>query len=412
MKFAGTLVLFALAALVAAEQVTYRDYKVYKLEFTTREQQAQLKRWENVEGVDFWDRAGHRVMIHPELQQTFEKFLVANKIAHEVIIQDVEATIEAERKYDQEYKKSKAALGRSTVDFEHFWRTQEIYDYMDGLAASYPNLVSVEVIGYSRENREIKSITITSSNGQVSGSKPVIFIDGGVHAREWAGIMSVVYLIHELVEHNSEYQDMMGSDWVIVPVANPDGYEFSHTSNRMWRKNRFPSSILCTGIDLNRNFAYMWSSGSNLCSDTYPGTEPASEPETQALVSLMNRYRNNLSLYLAVHTYGNMILYPFGYAWPFIPVSNAAEHIAMGEKAKAAVLAAGGPSYVVGNSAEILYTAFGASDDYALGLGGFTYGFTLELTGGGSQGFDLPASQIQNVAHATFQIFRSMSNDI
>lgn len=246
--------------------------------------------------------------------------------------------------------------------------------------------------------------------------------------------MSVVYLIHELVEHNSEYQDMMGSDWVIVPVANPDGYEFSHTSNRMWRKNRFPSSILCTGIDLNRNFAYMWSSGSNvrdknnyqsmcsvncintlpfqLCSDTYPGTEPASEPETQALVSLMNRYRNNLSLYLAVHTYGNMILYPFGYAWPFIPVSNAAEHIAMGEKAKAAVLAAGGPSYVVGNSAEILYTAFGASDDYALGLGGFTYGFTLELTGGGSQGFDLPASQIQNVAHATFQIFRSMSNDI
>lgn len=67
------------------------SYKVYKLEFTTREQQAQLKRWEDVEGVDFWDRAGHRVMIHPELQQTFEKFLVANKIAHEVIIQDVEA---------------------------------------------------------------------------------------------------------------------------------------------------------------------------------------------------------------------------------------------------------------------------------------------------------------------------------
>nr|XP_019537524.2 carboxypeptidase B-like [Aedes albopictus]XP_019931988.2 carboxypeptidase B-like [Aedes albopictus] len=412
MKFTATLVVLALAVLVGGEQVSYRNFKVFKIDLASQEQHALLKRWEDVEGVDFWDRAGRRVMIHPELQKHFENFLVANKIAHEVIIEDVEATIEAERKYDQEYKKSKATLGRSTVDFEHFWDTQEIYGYLDELAASYPNLVSVEVIGHSHENREIKAITITSTNGQVSGTKPVIFIDGGVHAREWAGIMSVVYLIHELVEHNSDYQDMMTNDWVIVPVANPDGYEFSHTSNRMWRKNRFPSSILCTGVDLNRNFEYMWASGSNLCSDTYPGTGPVSELETQALVSLMSRYRNNLSLYLAVHTYGDMILYPFGYAWPFIPVSNAAEHIAMGEKAKAAVSAVGGPNYIVGNSAEILYTAYGASDDYAVGLAGFTYGFTLELTGGGSQGFDLPASQLQHVAHSAFQIYRSMANDI
>lgn len=94
--------------------------------------------------------------------------------------------------------------------------------------------------------------------------EPVIINQNLQFGREWAGIMSVVYLIHELVEHNSDYQDMMTNDWVIVPVANPDGYEFSHTSNRMWRKNRFPSSILCTGVDLNRNFEYMWASGSNV----------------------------------------------------------------------------------------------------------------------------------------------------
>lgn len=148
------------------------------------------------------------------------------------------------------------------------------------------------------------------------------------------------------------------------------------------------------------------------CSDGYPGTSAESEKETQALVSLMNRYRNNLTLYLAVHTYGDLILYPFGYELPFIPVSNAAEHIAMGQKARSAVLAVGGPDYTVGNSAEILYNAFGASDDYAVGAGGFKYAFTLELTGGGRQGFDLPATEIQRVAHATFQIFRSMAEDI
>ncbi|XP_062541395.1 uncharacterized protein LOC134209422 [Armigeres subalbatus] len=412
MKFTVSLALSVLAVLVSTEQVSYRNYKVYKIELESREQHTQLRRWEDVDGVDFWDRAGRRVMISPELQNHFEKFLEANKITHELIIDDVEATIDAERKYDQEYRKTKSASGRSTVDFDHYWRTQEIYDYLDELAASYPSLVSVEVIGHSYENREIKSITIASTNGQVSGSKPVIFIDGGVHAREWAAIMSVVYLIHELVEHSSEYPDMLTNDWVIIPVANPDGYEFSHTSNRMWRKNRFPGSILCTGVDLNRNFAYQWASGSNLCSDTYPGTGPTSESETQALVSLMERYRSSLTLYLAVHTYGDMILYPYGYAWPFIPVDNAAAHITLGQNARAAVLAVGGPTYVVGNSAEILYTAFGASDDYALGLAGFTYGFTLELTGGGSQGFDLPATQLQSVAHATFQIFRSMANDI
>ncbi|XP_065094120.1 carboxypeptidase B-like [Ochlerotatus camptorhynchus] len=412
MKCTVAFVMLALAVLATAEQVSYRNYKVYQIQVAAKEQLAQLKRWEDVDGVDFWDPSGRRVMIHPQLQEKFENFLKANHFSHELIIDDVETTIEAERKYDQEYRRARVVSGRSTVDFEHFWRTQEIYDYMDELAAEYPSLVSVEVIGQTHENREIKSITIATTNGQVSGSKPVVFIDGGVHAREWGAIMSVMYLIHELVEHSDMYADMLVNDWVIVPVANPDGYEFSHTSNRMWRKNRFPVTILCTGVDLNRNFDYMWNFSANACSDTYAGAIAASEKETQALVSLMNRYRNNLTLYLAVHTYGDLILYPFGYAWPFIPVSNAVEHIAMGQKARSAVLAVGGPDYTVGNSAEILYTAYGASDDYAVGAGGFTYGFTLELTGGGNQGFDLPATEIQRVAQAAFQIYKSMAEDI
>lgn len=148
------------------------------------------------------------------------------------------------------------------------------------------------------------------------------------------------------------------------------------------------------------------------CSDTYAGAEANSEQETQALTGLMARYANNLALYLAVHTYGDLILYPFGYTWPYLPVSNQAEHIAIGERAAAAVSAVGGPTITVGNSAEILYTATGASDDYAAGAAGFTYAFTLELTGGGSYGFDLPASEISRVATETFEIFRSMAGDI
>ncbi|XP_058835789.1 carboxypeptidase B-like [Topomyia yanbarensis] len=412
MKCLAAFVLLVLAAVVSAEQVSYRNYKVYATQTTSREQQSQLKRWEDLEGVDFWDRAGKRVMVHPRLQQKFELFLKAHNISNQLIIQDVDATIEAERKYDREYRQSRIGSGRHTISFDHFWTLDEIYAYLDELAVDYPSLVTVEIVGQTHEGRDIKAITISTSNGQVSGTKPVIFIDGGIHAREWAAIMSVVYLIHELAEHSDQYADMLINEWVIVPAANPDGYEFSRTSNRMWRKNRFPPTILCTGVDLNRNWNYQWASSSNACSDTFPGSAAHSERETQALVGLMNRYSANLKLYLAVHTYGNLILYPFGYAWPSVPVSNAADHIAMGAKAAAAVSAVGGPSYTVGNSADVLYTASGASDDYAAGAAGFTYSFTLELTGGGNQGFDLPASQIAAVAGQTFEIFRSMANDI
>uniref|UniRef100_UPI0022EC84CE carboxypeptidase B-like n=2 Tax=Anopheles cruzii TaxID=68878 RepID=UPI0022EC84CE len=156
---------------------------------------------------------------------------------------------------------------------------------------------------------------------------------------------------------------------------------------------------------------YMWEFSSNACSDSYAGTAAFSELETQALNRVMQQYASSMVLYLAVHTYGDMILYPYGYAWPFIPVSNQAAHIALGEQARSAVSAVGGPLYVVGNSAEILYTATGCSDDYAAGVIGSRFAFTLELTGGGSTGFDLPASQIMAVASQTFQIFRTMANN-
>ncbi|XP_053672395.1 carboxypeptidase B-like [Anopheles nili] len=415
MKYSAAFVLLALAVLVqnsSAEQVSYRNYKVYSIQVDSAEQHALLKRWENAEGVDFWDRAGRRVMIHPSLKEAFERFLTMNKFTHELIIEDVEATIEAEREYDREYRRRKAASGRATVDFEHFWTNAEVNAYLDELAVEYPHLVRVATIGTTHLGQPIKSITISTNEG-IAGSKPVVFIDGGIHAREWAGVMSVMYLIHELVEHGrSDHVEMLNKDWVIVPVANPDGYGFSHTDNRMWRKNRFPATALCTGIDLNRNWDYMWAFSSNACSDSYAGVSAFSELETQALDRLMQQYADSIALYLAVHTFGDMILYPYGYTLPFVPVANQAGHIALAELARDAVTAVGGPRYIVGNSAEILYTATGCSDDYAAGVIRAPYAYTLELTGGGSTGFDLPASQIMAVATQTFQIYRTMALNV
>lgn len=147
------------------------------------------------------------------------------------------------------------------------------------------------------------------------------------------------------------------------------------------------------------------------CSDSYAGATAFSEPETQALDRVLKQYGSNIAVYLAVHTYGDMILYPYGHSWPFVPVANQAAHIALGEQARDAITAVGGPRYVVGNSAEILYTANGCSDDYVAGVIGARYAYTLELTGGGRNGFDLPATEIMAVATQTFQIYRTMANN-
>ncbi len=47
-------------------------------------------------------------------------------------------------------------------------------------------------------------------------------------------------------------------DWVILPVFNVDGYEYTHTGYRLWRKTRSDRGSYCKGADPNRNWNYKW----------------------------------------------------------------------------------------------------------------------------------------------------------
>lgn len=59
----------------------------------------------------------------------------------------------------------------------------------------------------------------------------------GMHAREWIGTAVATYILSQLIEKNAT-KLLKTTDWMILPVANPDGYEFSHTGDRLWRKTR------------------------------------------------------------------------------------------------------------------------------------------------------------------------------
>ena len=74
----------------------------------------------------------------------------------------------------------------------------------------------------------------------VEGEKPAMWIDGGIHAREWISPAAVTFMIRQLVEvQDAEESDLLDNlDWYILPQVNPDGYEFTRASDRLWRKTR------------------------------------------------------------------------------------------------------------------------------------------------------------------------------
>merc|ERR1712173_556034 len=189
-----------------------------------------------------------------------------------------------------------------------------ILKFMDCLSSTYKSVVTMYTIGNSTEGRPLKVMKI----GMPGKQKKAIWIDGGIHAREWISPATVTYILRQFVEHSGTYANILKNyDIYIMPSMNPDGYEYSRNYDRMWRKTRSknPGSS-CIGTDANRNWGYKWGgrgASSNPCHQTYRGPYAFSEPETAAardfILFLAQRF--NVELYLPLHSYGQFILHPW-----------------------------------------------------------------------------------------------------
>ncbi|XP_001654128.2 carboxypeptidase B [Aedes aegypti] len=399
-----------LLVVLGVNSIAFTDFQLYVITPATPEQLDKVRELEQDGNYDFWDvprlNRKARVMVSNYAEAKFEKFLEQYDIDYDSVIGNVQQILDKERRTNDDfYKRSKrnAADTKAVVDFDHYWTLDEIYTFVDDLATSNPSVKSFE-IGRTPEGRPIKALTI-SKTGEVTKTRPVVFMDAGIHAREWAGVMSVVYMIEQFTSHPEQYADQLdNTDYVIIPVLNPDGYVYTHEVNRLWRKNRVQNNILCAGVDLNRNFPFKWAFTSNACTNTFAGMEAATESETQAMMSLMDQYKSAMTLYIAVHTHGEMILWPWGY--DFVHCDNWEEHDNLGKVAQKAIKDVGGNEWIVGNSADVLYRASGATDDYAFSNGA-RLAYTIELTGGGLEGFDLPASELGKVTTETMEIYKA-----
>lgn len=113
-------------------------------------------------------------------------------------------------------------------DFNHFWSFSEINRFLTHLTVLYGDICEAETLGFSYEGRAIRALKI----GRFDGTKPVVFFEATIHAREWAAPMTAVYLMQQLVENYDQHEELQSIDIIILPVTNPDGYEYTHQSVR------------------------------------------------------------------------------------------------------------------------------------------------------------------------------------
>ena len=109
--------------------------------------------------------------------------------------------------------------------FTNYYGIITIQNYLNCLANEHPDKVKLIEIGKSVEGRTLRVVKISSppKNNQ---TKPAVWIDGGIHAREWISPASVLYLVHQLVEKQSNPENkkaVESFDIFIQPSINPDG---------------------------------------------------------------------------------------------------------------------------------------------------------------------------------------------
>ncbi|TKR59989.1 hypothetical protein L596_029589 [Steinernema carpocapsae] len=417
-------------------EVQSRIYTVLRIKPSTQEQVDYLKTERHGDlKLDFWKEPSTveeqvHVMVRDTQIDGFVKRLDARNITHEVMIDDVEKMIK-KREEEADQRRSLKVLRDSPGDHVRFNKAQyhsyaEMVNYLHVLAAKYSDRVEVSTIGTTHESRKISLIKIGTRN---RSNKPAIWVDGGIHAREWVSPAAVLYMISQLLEEYSSNQEIRNFvdnlDFYFVPLLNPDGYEFSRSSTdpeiRLWRKNRSPAVChhfnsdlfskprkrCCRGVDLNRNYDWLFGekdSSTNPCSEIYAGRSAFSEPETAAVRDFLTPRAFRFRAFLTFHSYSQIIMYPFGHAARTYP-EDFQDLRNTGLRAAEALKEVYGTNYIVGTGADTLYPASGGAEDWAKGKLGIKYSYLFELRPEDNvwDGFLLAENQILPTARETWE---------
>ena len=273
------------------------------------------------------------------------------------------------------------------------------------IAAKYSSHVRLIVIGQTWEKRPIHAFIIGPDDSEAKGK---ILLNGMQHAREWISAVVPTFIAEKLAIAATDQdlntnltQYMKQVQVVIVPMVNPDGYVYTHTSNRDWRKNRRPNTGCeyrsFDGVDLNRNweidFAGISSTSKNPCDENFIGPNAFSEYETKAMQQLVFKH-GPFTAHLDFHSFGQLVLGPWSYTDDLPP--NVKMVDAVGAALRKSLINSHGAMYryTRGANRSLLYPASGIMADWMFLKGAMS--FTIELRPSSSDKFrfGLPENQI------------------
>lgn len=217
---------------------------------------------------------------------------------------------------------------------------EEVTTALKGLEKEY----DIELFTAPEKTFEGQTVTGAAVNKaeKIKKDKQYIYFTSGIHARERGGPDNLIYFISDLLwanKHrkgltygnktftNTQVKKALGAGIVFIPMLNPDGVRHDQQNSNLWRKNRNPASSipgrpLSVGVDLNRNFDFLWNytkhfdptieaASNNPSSQAFYGTGPFSEPETRNMAWVYDIYPN-LHWYIDVHSAAGTLLYSWG----------------------------------------------------------------------------------------------------
>ena len=306
-----------------------------------------------------------------------DRFLTGEELGF--LTQEVPFSIDKKR-YVSEHVH--AFTGTPLAELKDYPSYPEVTTQLQELAGRFPGQAHLESLGKSHEGREIWSLRM--GNEQAHNDAVVT---GLTHGREWPSLAIPLALAKDLLENGSPLLER--GQIHIIPLVNPDGYEYSRNTDPLWRKNRNPENP----VDLNRNyydpaFPELYRPAGDTPQSTrddvgatdnpayrqYRGASGASEPEVQALQKL-TVFNPDVKAVLENHCCGEMLLYPGN--------GDPAVYQALGGKMKEAL----GSSYVVEPTSK-LYPVSGTPNDLQQAHG--KIGLTMESC----LSFQTPAAEL------------------
>jgi len=383
-----SILLVFLSTFCLGEKKRYDGYKVLRIDF---EDDSQLEKIENLSEkllADVW--AVNRVegWIHVMVSPTqIRPFL--RRFSTKVHIDDVQATLE------EHYAEMANHTNVGDV-FDSFPTRGQTVTWVNEQINAHPSLATRVVIGKTYLGIDILGVKLALS----ATAKRTVYIHCTIHAREWITTTTCLWIIDALLTKDSDGLRLIEKfDWIIVPIFNIDGYDYSQTNDRLWRKNRTPYPGSCTGTDINRNYEYGWGgsgSSGDPCSETYRGTSPFSTPEAAAELNFLESYidRGLITAYVDIHSYGAYFMSAYGYTTTLPPAGDYNQMSAAMVRATNAIRSVNNRQYAYGASSRVLYISSGGTCDHLYGDGGIVHSYTIEAFG---SSFTAPISYIRPI---------------